>query len=106
MKLRPLGDRIWVKPIPEEAVTKGGVHLPSQAQEKPRRGEVLAVGPGLPRYDDSGGVGERMPVDVQVGDVVLFSQYGGVDLRLDGESYLVLREGDLLGVMEDGGVPH
>jgi chaperonin GroES len=97
-KFTPLGDRVLVRPVKEEAVTKGGIVLPQNAVEKPRRGAVLAVGPGLPDLQR----GERLPIPVEVGDEVLYSQYGGVEVRIDNEPLLILREGDLLGTIADG----
>ncbi len=90
MKLKPLGDRIVVRQIAAEEVTASGIVLPDTAQEKPQRGEVLAVGDG--RYDD----GERVPLDVQVGDEVIYSKYGGTEVTIDDEDLLILRESDIL----------
>jgi len=90
MKLKPLGDRIVVRQISAEEVTASGIVLPDTAQEKPQRGEVLAVGDG--RYDD----GERVPLDVQVGDEVIYSKYGGTEVTIDDEDLLILRESDVL----------
>lgn len=94
--LRPLGDRVFVKPD-EQAKEWKGIVLPENLEEKPKMGTVLAVGLGLVAAD----TGLRTPPDVQIGDHVLFSQYGGVDVRLADTHYLILREGDLLGVMDD-----
>ncbi len=90
MKLKPLGDRIVVRQIAAEEVTASGIVLPDTAQEKPQRGEVLAVGDG--RYDD----GERVPLDVKVGDEVIYSKYGGTEVTIDDEDLLILRESDVL----------
>jgi chaperonin GroES len=90
MRLKPLGDRIVVRQIEAEEVTASGIVLPDTAQEKPLRGEVLAVGEG--RYD----AGERVPLDVQVGDEVIYAKYGGTDVTVDGEELLILRESDVL----------
>ncbi len=90
MSLEPLGDRVIVTAIEAEAVTASGIVLPDTAKEKPQRGKILAVGPG--RYVD----GERQPLDVQVGDEVLYSKYGGTELNVDGEELLVLNEHDIL----------
>jgi len=90
MKLKPLGDRIVVRQIAAEELTASGIVLPDTAQEKPQRGEVLAVGDG--RYDD----GERVPLDVQVGDEVIYSKYGGTEVTIDDEDLLILRESDVL----------
>lgn len=93
--IRPLGERVVVKPLPMEEVTKGGIVLPDTAKEKPQKGEVTAVGPG--RLLDNG---QRVPIDLKVGDKVLYSKYAGNEIKLDGEEYLILREGDILGVIE------
>lgn len=93
--IRPLADRVVVKPLPMEEVTKGGIVLPDTAKEKPQKGEVIAVGPG--RLLDNG---QRVAVDVKVGDKVLYSKYAGNEVKLDGEEYLILREADILGVIE------
>lgn len=95
MLIRPLADRVVVKPLPTEEVTKGGIVLPDTAKEKPQKGEVIAVGPG--RLLDNG---QRVAVDVKVGDKVLYSKYAGNEVKLDGEEYLILREADILGVLE------
>ena len=90
MKLKPLGDRIVVRQIAAEEVTASGIVLPDTAQEKPQRGEVLAVGDG--RYED----GERVPLDVQIGDEVIYSKYGGTEVTIDDEDLIILRESDVL----------
>lgn len=90
MRLKPLGDRIVIRQIEAEEVTASGIVLPDTAQEKPQRGEVLAVGDG--RYDD----GERVPLDLEVGDEVIYSKYGGTEVSIDGEDLLILRESDVL----------
>ncbi len=95
MKIRPLNDRILVKRLEEEEKTAGGIIIPDSAKEKPAEGEVVAVGPG--KMNDAG---ERAPMEVKVGDRVLFSKYGGTDVKLDGEDYLIMREDDILGVVE------
>jgi chaperonin GroES len=95
MKLKPLGDRLIVRAIEEEETTASGIVLPETAKEKPQRGEVLAVGDGA-RDDD----GERIPLDVAVGDTVLYSKYGGTEVKVDGEDLLVLRESDVLAKVE------
>ena len=94
MKIRPLNDRVLVKRLEEEEKTKGGIIIPDSAKEKPAEGEVVAVGPG--RLDDKG---KRVPVELKVGDRVLFSKYGGTDVKLDGQDYLIMREDDILGVV-------
>jgi len=95
MKIRPLNDRILVKRLAEVEKTKGGIIIPDSAKEKPAEGEVVAVGPG--KLDDNG---KRVKPDVKKGDRVLFSKYGGTDVKLDGEEYLIMREDDILGVVE------
>jgi chaperonin GroES len=90
MKLQPLGDRLIVRAVEEEETTVSGIVLPDTAKEKPQKGEVLAVGDG-PIED-----GERRPLDVAAGDVVLYSKYGGTEVKVDGEDLLVLRESDVL----------
>ena len=94
MKVRPLHDRILVKRIEEEKKTKGGLIIPDTAKEKPQEGKVLAVGPG--RVDDNG---NRIPLDVAVGDVVIFSKYGGTEVKYNGEDYLILSSRDVLAVV-------
>jgi chaperonin GroES len=88
--LTPLGDRVVVRQIDAEEVTASGIVLPDTAQEKPLRGEVLAVGSG--RYDD----GERVPLGVAVGDEVIYTKYGGTEVTIDGDDLLILRESDIL----------
>lgn len=94
MDLRPLADRVIVKAIEAEEKTKGGIVLPDTAKERPQEGEVLAVGPGR-RLED----GSLVPPAVKVGDRVLYSKYGGTEVKLGGEEYLILREDDILGVL-------
>ena len=93
--LKPLEDRIVVQPLEAEQVTASGLVIPDTAKEKPQEGKVLAVGPG--RFDDKG---SRVPVDVKVGDVVLYSKYGGTEVKYSGEEYLVLSARDVLAVIE------
>lgn len=95
MKLRPLGDRVVVKPLEEEERTKGGIVLPDTAKEKPQHGEVVAVGPG--EWDEEGE--KRLPLDVKVGDRVLFAKYSGAEVKMDDQEYLILRHGDILAVV-------
>ena len=95
MKIRPLNDRILVKRLEEEEKTAGGIIIPDSAKEKPAEGEIVAVGPG--KMNDSG---ERVAMDVAAGDRVLFSKYGGTDVKLDGDNFLIMREDDILGVIE------
>jgi chaperonin GroES len=91
VKLHPLADRVVVKPIAREEVTKSGIVLPDTAKEKPQEGEIIAVGPG--KVDDTG---KRIPMDVKAGDIVLYAKYGGTDIKIDGEELVILREGDIL----------
>lgn len=91
LKVRPLDDRVVVKPIEAEETTAGGIVLPDSAKEKPQRGSVLAVGPG--RLLDSGKRGE---LSVNVGDEVIYGKYGGSDIEINGDDYKILREGDIL----------
>jgi chaperonin GroES len=94
--LRPLGDRIVVKPGAEEEVTRGGIVLPDTAKKKPREGEVLAVGPGKVLEN-----GERAPMEVSVGDIVIYSEYGGATIEIGDEEYVILDEGSVLAVKPD-----
>ncbi|MDD3748956.1 MAG: co-chaperone GroES [Firmicutes bacterium] len=91
--IKPLEDRVVVKPSTEEERTKGGIVLPDTAKERPQEGEVKAVGPG--RLLDSG---ERAPMDVKVGDKVIFAKYGGTEIKIDGEEYIILRQSDILAI--------
>ena len=95
MKIRPLNDRILVKRLEEEEKTAGGIIIPDSAKEKPAEGEIVSVGPG--KMNDSG---DRVAMDVKAGDRVLFSKYGGTDVKLDGDDFLIMREDDILGVIE------
>src|SRR5579862_8264300 len=92
MNLKPLGDRLIVEALEEEQTTVGGIVLPDTALEKPQRGNVIAVGPGA-RSSESG---EVIPMDVKEGDVVVFSNYGGTEIKIEGTDYLILRESDIL----------
>ncbi len=92
MKLKPLGDRLLVQPIEEEETTASGIVLPDTAKEKPQKGKVLAVGEG--RWDEDGE--RRIPLDVKEGDEILYSKYGGTEIKVEGEDLLVLRESDVL----------
>ena len=96
MKIRPLNDRLLVKRLQEEEMTAGGIIIPDSAKEKPAEGKVVAVGPG--KVADSG---ERVALQVKEGDMVLFSKYGGTDVKLDGEDFLIMREDDILGIVEN-----
>ena len=91
VKLQPLADRLVVKPIEREEVTKGGILLPDTAREKPQEGEVVAVGPGRLSED-----GKRVAMDVKVGDVVVYQKYGGTEIKIDDEELIILRESDVM----------
>jgi chaperonin GroES len=93
-KIRPVGDRVVVKPAAKEEVTKSGIVIPDTAKEKPQEGTVIAIGSG--RLLDNG---DRAPLDVREGDRVLFAKYGGTEFKLDGEEYLVLKENDILAII-------
>jgi chaperonin GroES len=93
-KIRPVGDRVVVKPAAKEEVTKSGIVIPDTAKEKPQEGTVVAVGSG--RLLDNG---DRAPMDVREGDRILFAKYGGTEFKLDGEEYLVLKENDILAII-------
>jgi len=95
LSLKPLGDRVVVEPIEQEEVTAGGIVLPETAKEKPQQGNILAVGPGS-RDED----GEHIQMDVKVGDKVLYAKYSGTEFKVDGKKLLILRESDLLAVIE------
>ena len=96
VSIKPLEDRIVVKPLDPEQTTASGLVIPDTAKEKPQEGEVLAVGPG--RFDDEGE--KRIPLDVKVGDTVLYSKYGGTEVKYSGEEYLILSARDVLAVIE------
>ena len=95
-KIRPLQDRIIVKRVQEEEKTKGGIIIPDTAKEKPIEGKVIAVGNGKVQED-----GKVRPLDVKAGDRVLFSKYAGTEIKIDGDEHLIMREEDILGVIED-----
>jgi len=95
MAFRPLGDRVLVRRVEEEAKTKGGIIIPDTAKEKPQEGEVLAVGPGA--RDDNG---KLQALDVRVGDRILFGKWSGSEVKLDGEDLLIMKESDILGVLD------
>ena len=95
--LKPLGDRIIVKAVPAEEMTAGGIVLPDSAQEKPQEGEVIAVGPG--KLLDSG---KLMPMDVKVGDKIIYAKYGGTEIKIDAEEYIILRQDDVLAILDKG----
>ena len=95
ISMKPLGNRVVVEPIEEEEVTAGGIVLPETAKEKPQKGKVLAVGPG--DRDDNG---KRIPLDVKEGDTVLFAKYAGTEVKMDSKKLLIMRESDLLAIMD------
>ena len=94
MKIRPLGDRVLVEPIEEKEQTVGGIIIPDSAKEKPMQGKVVAVGPG--RKNDKG---EIVPMEVKVGDVVLYGKYSGTEVTVDGENYLIVKEPDVIATL-------
>jgi chaperonin GroES len=95
MAFRPLGDRVVIKRVEEEAKTKGGIIIPDTAKEKPQEGEVIAVGPGA--RDESG---KRIDPDVKVGDHILFGKWSGSEVKIDGEDLLIMKESDILGIVD------
>jgi len=95
MAFRPLGDRVVIRRVEEEAKTKGGIIIPDNAKEKPQEGEVISVGPGA-RDDD----GKRIPIDVVAGDRILFGKWSGSEVKIDGEELLIMKESDILGVLD------
>jgi len=90
-KLQPLGDRVLVKPMEKEEKTKSGIYLPDTAKEKPQEGETVAVGPG--KFDETG---KRIPMDLKVGDTVIYAKYGGTEIKVDDVEMMILRESDIL----------
>jgi chaperonin GroES len=94
-KFRPLGDRVLVKRIKEEERTKGGIVIPDTAKEKPQEGKVIAVGKG--KYTDEG---KLIPIEVRSGDKILFGKYSGSEVQLDGEEHIIMREDDILGILD------
>ena len=94
MKMKPLDDRVVVKPLEAEEVKKGGIIIPDTAKEKPQEGEVVAVGPG--RMSDTG---KRIPVEVKKGDRILFGKYSGTEVTVNGKEYLIMRESDILAII-------
>ena len=94
--VRPLGDRILVKRVESETKTKGGIIIPDTAKEKPVQGKVVAVGPGA-RYEN----GKLRPLDVKVGDTVLYGKWSGTEVKVDGEDVLIVKESDIMGIVED-----
>ncbi len=97
MNIKPLGDRVVVERIEQDNKTAGGIIIPDTAKEKPKQAKVLAVGPGA--KDENG---KRIPMDVAVGDIVLFTQWGGSEIKVDGKEYLVLKESDIIGIIVEG----
>ena len=95
MAFRPLGDRVLVKRVDEEEKTRGGIIIPDTAKEKPSQGEIVAIGPG--GRDESG---ELIPIDLKVGDRVLFGKWSGTEVKIDGEDLLIMKESDVMGVLE------
>jgi chaperonin GroES len=95
MKYRPLGDRLLVKPNPSEEKTKSGIVLPDSAKEKPQEGKVIAAGKGA--IDEKG---NKIPMEVKVGDVVLYSKYSGTEVKIDGQEHLIIKESDVLAIVE------
>jgi chaperonin GroES len=95
LKLKPLGGRLIIEPIEQEEMTAGGIILPETAKEKPQEGNVLAVGPG-----DRDDKGERVAMDVKVGDKVLFAKYSGTEIKMDGKKLLIMREADILAIVQ------
>jgi chaperonin GroES len=95
MKIRPLNDRVLVQRMEEETKTKGGIIIPDTAKEKPAEGKIVAAGNGRLGED-----GKRIPLEVKKGDRVLFSKYGGTEVKVEGEEYLIMREDDILGIIE------
>ena len=95
MKIRPLADRVLVEPLEEKEVKKGGIVIPDSAKEKPQEGKVIAVGPG--KLDDDG---KKIPMTVKKGDRILMPKYGGIEIKIDDKEYQIVREDDILGVIE------
>ncbi|HSH70335.1 MAG: co-chaperone GroES [Deferrisomatales bacterium] len=95
MKIRPLQDRVMVKRLEEETRTAGGIIIPDTAKEKPQKGEIIAAGPGKKNED-----GKVQPLDIKKGDKVLFSKYAGTEIKVEGEELLIMREDDIMGVIE------
>ncbi|MDW8055447.1 MAG: co-chaperone GroES [Elusimicrobiota bacterium] len=96
MKVKPLGDRVLVKPLEEKEVKKGNIIIPDTAKEKPQQGEVIAVGKGKVTED-----GKLIPMEVKVGDKVLYGKYSGTEIKIDGQEYLILHQDDILGIIEE-----
>jgi chaperonin GroES len=96
ISFKPLGSRVVVEPIEQDEVTAGGIVLPETAKEKPQKGKVLSIGPG-----DRNEKGERIPMDVEKNDTVLFAKYAGTEIKVDGKKLLILRESDLLAIVDE-----
>ena len=94
ISFKPLGGRVLIEAIEQEEITAGGIVLPETAKEKPQQGKILAAGPG-----DRNEKGERIEMDVKVGDIVLFAKYSGTEIKMEGKKYLIMRESDLLGIV-------
>ncbi len=97
MNLKPLGDRVVIKPAEQEEVTSSGIFLPETAKEKPQQGKIIATGPGGRKE-----TGDRIAMDVQVDDTVLYAKYAGTSIKLEGQEYLILKETDILAIVENG----
>lgn len=100
MKFRPLHDRVVIRRVESDAKSRGGIIIPDTAKEKPQEGDVIAVGPGL--RDESG---KLMPLDVKAGDTILFGKWSGTEVRIDGEDLLIMKEADIMGVIEKAALP-
>ncbi|HVY03907.1 MAG TPA: co-chaperone GroES [Caulobacterales bacterium] len=100
LKFRPLHDRVLVRRVKEEEKTRGGIIIPETAQEKPQEGEIIAVGPGA--RDEAG---KLVPLDVKVGDKILFGKWSGTEVKLDGEELLIMKESDIMGIVEGTPTP-
>jgi len=94
MKIKPLEDRVVIKPAPPDEKVQGGIIIPDTAKEKPQKGEIVAIGPG--KVSDAG---EKIPMTVKVGDNILYGKYSGTEVTIDGEEYLIVRESDILAVI-------
>jgi len=95
MKIRPLGDRVIVKPAEEKEIKKGGIIIPDTAKEKPQEGDVIAVGPG--KVDETG---KKIPMDVKAGDKILYGKYSGTEIKIDDKEYLIMHQEDILGILD------
>jgi len=95
MNIRPLGDRVLIKPVQEEEQVRGGIIIPDTAKEKPMQGEIVAVGPGAVNEE-----GVTLPMRVQKGQIVLYGKYAGTEVKIDGEEYLIMSQGDIFGIIE------